>query len=193
LPEKIFAQSTTPSDPGSHRYLLRVPGEVIGGTLGGAVGLGLGVGLTLLALAPFEEPATEYNEYGEAEPGCEWGCYTGQRVMIMLLGAVLTMGTTVFGIALGTWGGGELFGGHGNLSSTLVGLSFGIGAQLAVAITLKAADAPEDTMTSVLLASCVLPIAGAVIGYEVRHARWQPQVGVAPDGKGAYVGASVSF
>jgi len=193
LPGKISAQSSAASEPDAGHYVLRVPGEIVGGTLGGAVGLGLGVGITLLALAPFEEPPTRYNEYDELESGCEWGCHTGERVLITLLGAVLTIGTTAFGIALGTLGGGELFGGHGNLGATLIGLSFGLAAQLAVTLAVAAADPGEDTKVTMLIASCALPIVGAVIGYEVRHARWKPQVSVTPDGTGAYVGATVSF
>lgn len=177
----------------TERYALRLPAQLVGGVIGGGVGLGIGVGLTALALVPFKEPPTRYNEYDELESGCEWGCYTGERILISVMGGVLTLGTTVFGAALGTWGTGALLGGHGTLVATLIGVGVGAVTQGVFMLAVLAADVSSDAGIVALIASSTLPFIGALVGYEVTHARWKPQLGVAPDGTGAYVGASVSF
>jgi hypothetical protein len=137
--------------------------------LGGALAgsVGLGVGLAMIALGPGD---------------CDGApCYLGPASLIAIGGTIFT--------PLGVWGAGSLLGGRGRFLPTLGGFALGSLAGLGVgALTYK---------TPVIALAILMPITGAVVGYELSHAsqvsaakvkqesasvRVMPMVGPSPTG-----------
>jgi hypothetical protein len=187
-----LAQETSEAPrPAGAPFALRVPATLVGGALGAGIGFGIGAGLVYLGLEATAEPATEYDEYGEAKEGCPYGCNLGWQLLVLAIGIPVALVTTAIGMGLGTWGTGELLGGRGGLENTFVGMAFGGITQLCALIFAKAFGADEDTMLYVLAGGTAFTLAGGVIGYA--WSDWQPIASVAPDGRGAYVGVKLAF
>jgi hypothetical protein len=160
---------------------LRVSAEVVGGALGLVLGAGLGAGVTALGLAAIDdanEPsATSVELHG---PGGE-ASYDGvfeKILFVAFIGVPVTIAATLLGLTFGTYGAGELFGGDGKASSTLLGAAIGLGAQVLAVLGLAAAGALDDDLAVPLVAATtLLSVGGAVIGYASSDVSVSPVVG----------------
>jgi hypothetical protein len=126
--------------PESPRF---APGRVALEAVGGAVGgLGLGIGSAFAIAGLFA-----------ISGGCDEAC--------AIVASLLALPAIALGIPLGVYLAGGLMEGQGRFLPALGGMFAGIGATLLVG-----ASGNEAVTT---LAALTLPIAGAVIGYELSH------------------------
>ncbi len=126
----------------SGRDALRVLAEVGGGALGVLVGEGLA---TLIVWGAMEEHAST-----------EW--------MMVAVGAGATLGA--FGITTGVFLAGDATGGRGSFGDAFIGQLIGS----AVAVPLVTLGVDNDAPVLSFVSAAVLPLAGAILGYEISHA-----------------------
>lgn len=120
----------------------RVLAELGGGALGVLVGGGLA---TLIVWGAMEESAST-----------EW------MMVAVGSGAALTMVGVTGGVVLA----GNAAGGHGNIGETFIGELIGS----AVAVPLITIGIDNDAPVLAFVSAGVLPLAGAILGYELSHA-----------------------
>jgi hypothetical protein len=126
----------------SARDATRVLAELGGGALGALVGGGLA---TLMVWGAMEERAST-----------EW--------MMVAVGAGAAL--TTVGVTGGVVLAGDAAGGHGNIGDTFIGELIGS----AVAVPLITIGIDNDAPVLAFVAAGVLPLAGAILGYELSHA-----------------------
>lgn len=91
------------------------------------------------------------------------GALDGRCVVPIAVG--LVVGTQV-GLNLGVWGIGKAMGGRGTLLGTAAGWLVGVASAAAIIVSTVLLQGPLE----LAIASAVLPMAGAIIGYELSHA-----------------------
>lgn len=126
---------------------LRILAEVLGGVLGASAAGGLGA-LVIWAA-----------DQGGAAPD-------GMFVAIASSGVLGALG-----ISAGVTLGGELTAGRGNFGHAFLGQV--VGAAAAVPLIVSALE--HDELAGALAAAALVPLIGAVIGYEVGHAEGAPR------------------
>lgn len=148
----------------SERDALRLLAELGGGTLGVLIGGGLG---TLIVWGA-----------AQADANPQW------MMVAWTAGAALG----AFGVTTGVVLAGEASGGRGNYGHAFIGqLIGGVAALPLVTIGLA-----EDAPALAVVAAGLLPLAGAVLGYEMSHAETGsgPTIVVAPTQGGAALGVA---
>jgi hypothetical protein len=141
VPEgEIIPRSDLELLPGSPRFAPgRVALEAVGGVVGG-VGLGLGAVFGIAGLFAISV-------------GCDEAC--------AVVASLLALPAIAIGIPLGVSLAGGLMEGQGRFLPALGGMFAGVGATLLVGAS------NNEAVTT--LAALTLPVAGAVIGYELSH------------------------
>ncbi len=151
---------------GPDRVMGRILAELAGGALGVLVGGGAG---TLLVWAAIE---------GDANPD----------MMMIAVGTGTVLGA--LGLTAGVTLAADLTGGRGNFGHAFLGQIIGSAAALPLVVFGQKNDAP----VAALLAAGLLPLAGAMLGYEMGHSERASgsQVGafVTPSEGGATAGVA---
>ncbi len=146
----------------SERDALRVLAELGGGVLGLIVGGGLGTLVVWAAL--------------EADASPEW--------MLVAAAAGTTLGA--MGMTTGVVLSADAAGGEGNFAYTFIGQLIGSVAALPLVVLGMHADAPAVA----IVAASALPLAGAILGYEISHANRGAVAYVTPQSGGAVGGVA---
>lgn len=131
---------------------LHVAGTFLGGVTGGLVGAGIAYGAMQLTCT---------------DSG--GGCALATLLWAMPLGLLL-------GTPIGAWGGGTLLSGHGDFFPTLVGTAAGSAGALGLVV----ASQRWAAISWAAPVALVLPLAGAILGYEWSHAANLPRVQATP-------------
>lgn len=172
VPPYLYLSSGEPGvfrGPSPDRVLGRLVAELAGGALGVFVGGGVG---TMLVWAAIE---------GDANPD----------TMAIAMGAGTVLGA--LGLTAGVTLAAELTGGRGNFGHAFLGQMLGSAAALPLIVYGLRNDAP----IAALIAGGLLPIAGAMLGYEIGHSERSsgPSISpfVTPSQSGASAGVAGSL